>query len=27
VLVALLDTGSTHNFIGERAAYCSGLHI
>jgi hypothetical protein len=27
VLVALLDTGSTHNFIGERAAYRSGLHI
>jgi hypothetical protein len=25
-LVAL-DTGSTHNFIGERAAYRSGLHI
>ena len=27
VLVALLDTGSTHNFIGERAAYRSGMHI
>jgi hypothetical protein len=27
VLVALLDTGSTHNFIGERVAHRSGLHI
>ena len=27
VLVALLGTGSTHNFIGERATYRSGLHI
>jgi hypothetical protein len=27
VLIALLDTGSTHNFIDERAMHRSGLHI
>jgi hypothetical protein len=27
VLIALLDTGSTHNFIDKRAAHRSGLHI
>ena len=27
MLVALLDTVSTHNFIDERAAYRFGLHI
>jgi hypothetical protein len=25
--VALVDTGSTHSFIGEAAARCTGLHI